>query len=257
MKKFVTVIVILFVVILVLLFTKNMIAKIAVERGVEFATGLKLRISGLKVGVFKSRIDIDGLKLYNPKGFEDKIMVDLPDIYVDYNLPSIIKGNVHLYDIKLHLKEFVVVKNKDGEVNLDSLKVVQAQKEARDKPKAKAPDIQIDNLELKIDRVIYKDYSKGAQPSVKEFNVNIYEKYTNISNLNAVMSIIVVKALTKTTIAGLTNIDLQGLNSTVTDTLSKSTKAVTGVASKATKSVGDAGKSITESAGKIMEGLKF
>lgn len=247
MKKLLKVIIIIFAVILALLLAKNIIAKVAIERGVEFVTGLKLRVSGFSVGVFKSRINIDDLKLYNPKGFEDKIMVDLPNVYVDYSLPSIFKGKLHLRDIKLNLKEFAIIKNSEGIVNLESLKVVQAQKEeSKTKPKPKAPDIQIDNLELKIGRVIYKDYSKSEKPSVKVYNINIDEKYHNIRNTNAVISIILVKVLSKTAIGGLVNLDLKGLGSIASDT-----------AGKATKAVGEAGKSITEAAGKLKDSFKM
>jgi len=253
MKKLLKVLVIFLAVVAVLLLAKNFIAKIAVEKGVEFATGVKLRVSGLQVGVFKSRVNINNLKLYNPKGFEDKIMIDIPNVYVDYNLPSIIKGKVHLNYIKLNLREFVVVKNKDGKVNLDSLKPVKEQKEEKEKPKekaAKAPEVKIDNLELKIGKVIFKDYTKGDKPSVKEFNINIDEKYNNISNLNAVVSIVVVKVLTSTALAGITSVDIKGLNASVSGALSKTTKVATDAASKATKTV-------TDTADKLKESLKL
>jgi hypothetical protein len=260
MKKLVVVLVVLVVIVAGLSFGKNTIAKVAVERGVEMITGLQLRMAGFNLGILKTLVNIDGLKLFNPKGFEDRVMVDMPNIYVDYNLPAALKGNVHLYDMKLNLKEFVVVKNKDGKLNLDSLKVVQAQKEGKrpqEKDKGKAPQMQIDNLELKIGKVIYKDYSSGARPSVREFNVNINEKYTNIKDPYSLVSIIVVKALMNTTIASLTNFDLGGLSNTVSDTLSHATKLVTDTAAKATQIVGDTGKTVTEAAGKITEKFSF
>lgn len=43
MKKPLKILIGIFAVILVLLFAKNLIAKVTIERGVEFATGLKLR----------------------------------------------------------------------------------------------------------------------------------------------------------------------------------------------------------------------
>ncbi|MDD3087634.1 MAG: AsmA family protein [Candidatus Omnitrophica bacterium] len=260
MKKLFKILVIIFAVIIGLLFAKNIIAKVIVEQGVGFATGLKLRVSGFQVGIFKSRINIDNLKLYNPKGFEDKVMVDIPNIYVDYDLPSIFKGKVHLRDVRLNLKEFLVIKNREGAVNLNALKPVQAQKASKktqEKPSAKAPDIQVDKLELKINKVIYKDYSKGEIATVREFNVNINEKYTNIKNLNALVSIIISKALVNTAIAGLTNIDLKGLNSIASDNLSAVTNLTTDTAAKAAKRVGDAGKSVTDAAAKLKDSLKL
>jgi hypothetical protein len=260
MKKLVVVLVVLVVIVAGLSFGKNMIAKIAVERGVEMITGLQLRMAGFNVGILKTLVNIDGLKLYNPKEFQDRVMIDMPNIYVDYNLPEALKGKVHLYDMKLNLKEFVVVKNKDGKLNLDSLKVVQAQKEGKkpqEKDKGKAPDMQIDNLELKIGKVIYKDYSTGGAPSVREFNVNINEKYTNIKDPYSLMSLIVVKALMNTAIASLTNFDLGGLSNTVKGTLSNATKLATDAAAKATKVVGETTKTVTDTAGKLTETFSF
>jgi hypothetical protein len=260
MNKLLVVLVVLAVIIAGLSFGKDMIAKIAVERGVEMVTGLQLRMSGLNVGILKTLVNIDGLKLYNPKGFEDRVMLDMPNIYVDYDLPAALKGDVHLYDMKLNLKEFVVVKNKDGKLNLDSLKVVEAQKEGKrpqEKDKGKAPDMRIDKLELKIGKVIYKDYSAGAKPSIREFNVNINEKYTNIRDPYSLVSLIVVKALMNTAIASLTNFDLGGLSNTISDTLSHATKLATDTAAKATKVVGETSKTVTETAGKLTEKLSL
>jgi len=255
MKKLLVVLVILVVVVAGLSFGKNMIAKIAVERGVEMITGLQLRMAGLNIGILKTLVNIDGLVLYNPKGFEDRVMVDMPNIYVDYDLPAILKGKVHLYNMKINLREFIVVKNKDGKLNIDSLKVVQAQKEGKkpqEKDKGKAPQMQIDNLELKIGKVIYKDYSAGGKPSVREFNVNINEKYTNIKDPYSLVSIIVVRALMNTAIASLTNFDLGGLSNTVTGTLSNATRLAADTAGKATRIVGETSKAVTETAGKII-----
>ena len=257
MKKITVVLVIFVLIIAGLSLGKNIIAKIAVEKAVKMVTGLQLRISGLNIGIIRTLVNIDGLILYNPKGFKDRVMIDMPNIYVHYNLPAILKGNVHLYDMKIDLKEFVVVKNKDGKLNLDSLKVVQAQKEGKkpqDKDKGKAPQIQIDNLELKIGKVVYKDYSAGGKPHVREFNVNINEKYANIKDAYSLVSIIVVRALRNTAIASLTNFDLEGLS---TGTLSQATKIATEAAGKATRIVGETGKVAAEAAEKITQKLVF
>jgi len=255
MKKLIVVLVILVVAVAGLSFGKNMIVKIAVERGVEIVTGLQLRMAGLNIGILKTLVNIDGLVLYNPKGFEDRIMLDMPNIYVDYNLPAILKGKVHLYSMKINLREFIVVKNKDGKLNLDSLSVVQSQKEGKkpqEKDKGRVPQMQIDNLELKIGKVIYKDYSAGGKPSVREFNVNVNEKYTNIKDPYSLVSIIVVRALVNTTIANLANFDLGGLSKTVTGTLSNATRLAADTAGKATKVLGETSKAVTETAGKII-----
>jgi len=253
-KTIITIVVCVVVAVFVLSFAKDLIVKVAVEKGVQAATGLRLSMRGLSIGLIKTLVDIDGLELFNPKGYEDKIMIDMPEIYVNYDLPAIMKGKIHLKEVRIDLKEFVVVKNEKGELNLDSLKVVQEQKEAK-KPvakkeeKGKAPEIQIDSLQLKIGKVLYKDYSKGGKPSVQEFNINLDEKYGNIKDPNKLVSLILVKALMNTTISRLTGFDLKGLESTVSDTLGTAQKVVGETAAAAQKT-------ITETTQKTQEVVK-
>lgn len=227
MKKLLSILVVVLVVMVVLAFAKDLIIKASVEKGTELVTGLKLNIGSLKVGIFKPVVDIKNLKLFNPSGFPEKTMVEIPEIYVNYDLPSIMGGTIHLSEIRLNLKEFTVVKDSKGALNLDALKSVQKQKEgkpAEQKAPAKAPDIKIDLLKLSIGKVAYKDYSKGSAPNVKEFNVNLNETYTNIDDPYKLANLIVVKALMNTSIASLTNFDLKGLQGTVGDALAGAQK---------------------------------
>ena len=124
---------------------------------------------------------------------------------------------------------------------------------------AKAPEIQIDSLTLKVGKVVYKDYSKGGEPSVQEFNINLDERYQNIDDPNKLVSLIIVKALANTTIAKLTNFDLKGLEGTIGDTLASAQKVV-GVAQETLmKTTGEAGKVVegtTETLKKTAESLK-
>ncbi len=251
--------------------SKDLIIKAAVKKGVKAVTGLGLNMSAFRVGVFNSVVEIRNLRVFNPAGFKDRTMLDMPEIYVAYDLPSIIRGKIHLKDVRIYLKEFVVVKNKDGKLNLDSLKVVQAQKEgAKPDEKAgkeggKAPEIQIDTMRLKIEKVIYKDYSAAPYPNVTTFDINIDEEYKNIDNPYSVVSLIVVKALANTAIARLTNFDIQGLQSTVSDTLStiqnvapQAMQAPIKAAQQAvqtTGDVGDAAKSAADTAGNVLKSL--
>jgi len=80
-RKIVIIPAIVLVIIIALFFGKNMIIKTSVTAGVKAMTGLKLNIRSMNIGVFKSLISINGLQLHNPQGFEDDVMIDLPEIY--------------------------------------------------------------------------------------------------------------------------------------------------------------------------------
>ncbi len=258
MNKTIRILIIALVVILVLSFAKDAIIKTSVEKGAEVVTGLRLSIQSLRVGILNTLVGIKNLKLYNPKGFEDPIMLNMPEIYVDYNLPAIIKGKIHLPEVRINMEEFYVIKNKDGKLNLDALNVVKEQKGEKPaepaKGKGKAPQIQIDELQLTIGKVIYKDYSKGGAPQVQEFNIGLDEKYQNIDDPTKLVSLIVVKALMNTSIARLTNFDLGGLQGTIGDTL-QSAQKMTGEATKIVGKAQEAAKEATKAATEAAKGI--
>ena len=266
MKKLVTVAVAVIALLVAVSVVKDVAIKVAVEKGAEMVTGLRLSMVGFNAGILRSIVSIRSLKLYNPKGFTDPVMVDMPEIYVAYDLPAIFGGMVHLKEARINLAEFIVVKNKDGRLNLDSLKAVTAQKQgkpAQDKS-GKPMKMKIDILKLKIGKAVYKDYSGGGAPSVKEFNVNIDDTYTDIENPNTLVSLIVVKALTGTAIASMANFDVGSLSSSVSGSLASARKtvvdaqaAVTTAMEKGnvTATAGATAQSATEAAKKAAESL--
>lgn len=261
MKKKISIILISIVALLIVfLLAKNMIIKAGVRAGVKAVTGLKLDIDSMRIGVVTTLVDIKGLRLFNPDTFTDPVMVDLPAIYVDYDLFALLKKKIHLEQVKIDLKEFLVVKNKEGALNLDALKAVQAQggkettKEAR--PATRSPDIQIDVLELKIGKVVYKDYSRGGEPKIHTFDINIDERYENITNPNALARLIVVKALTNTTIGRLANFDIGPLADSISGTLRSGVSLATDAAKKTVDAAAEIGKGTIDTLKKTGEGIK-
>ncbi len=261
MRKSFIIISIIFALLVAIFFGKNLIIKTSVSAGVKAMTGLKLNIKSMNIGILNSLIGINGLQLFNPPGFVDELMVDLPEVYVDYDLGAFIKRKVHLEEVRLNLKEFSVIKNEKGELNLDSLRVVEEKKEEKvegeeeeEKEKTKMPELQIDVLELKIGKVVYKDYSKGTPPKSKEFNVNIDERYENITDPRAFISLIIVKALQNTTIARLTNFNLGALQENVAGKLKETTQKVMETADKAIETgKDDVEKKVKEAAKETIE----
>lgn len=259
MKKINIIVVAILAVLLVFSFGKNIIAKASVSAGVRAITGLKLSMRSMNIGILRTLIGIKELKLHNPGTFPEKLMMSMPEIYVDYDLGAFLKKKAHLEEIRLNLEEFIVVKNEKGELNLDSLKVVQAQKEGKspqEKEGGRPLQMQIDILKLKIGKVLYKDYSRGTPPAVREFNVNINERYENITNPYSLVSLVVVKALMNTTIAKLTNFNLRGLQGTVSETLASAQKLAAETAAKAQETVKQTTQEVQKAAQKTQEAVQ-
>ena len=240
MKNIIRFLVGIFIPLFLLIFFKNAMAKTAIEWGVERATGLPLQMGKLDINLVKTFVGIEGIQLFNPHGYPDKVMVDMPEIFVDYELSAFAQGAVHLEEMRIHLKEFVVVKNQNGQLNLDALKPVEAQKKGevpRSEAKGKRIRLQIDRLELQIEKVVFKDYYNNGFPSmnpvVKEYKINLHESYHDITDMSALVSLIVVKALANTTIANLAHFDLGGLSGPVSDVLNSSTQMAAYAGTKA------------------------
>lgn len=207
MGKLFKVILVFIVIVGALMVGKNALVKIAIEKGVKAVTGLSLKIGKLDVSIISSHIGITDLKLFNPDGFPQGIMFHAPEIFVDYRLLDMLKGKIHLEDLRLDFDQFVIVKNANGQMNLAALKPKtksEPEKPAKEiadkKTKKKAPQIQIDHLVLKVGKVIYKDYSKGGEPLVREFNVNISQELSDVTDVRKLLGLVVSRAIAQSAI---------------------------------------------------------
>jgi uncharacterized protein involved in outer membrane biogenesis len=238
MKGVSKVLIVIAVVLVGLVLAKDAIAKAAVIAGVRTVTGLPMEIKSMNVGA--SSVGIKGVRVLNPAGFPEPLMVDIPEVKVAYDLGALIGGKVHLKQARLYLTEFDVVRRADGALNLQQIKGLEsgkAQPKGAEAPKpGKAPDLRIDLLELKIGKVVFKDYTVNP-PSVREFAVNIDERHEHITNPTVLAGLIVSRALMKTTIAQLANFDVAGLQASVKDAMKASTAQLQGLATEGAKQV--------------------
>jgi uncharacterized protein involved in outer membrane biogenesis len=261
MKGFLKVLAVIAVCLVVLLciavVARNLIIKTSLSSGIKAMTGMELSIGSLDVGLFSPTVSVKGLKMFNPPDFSEKLMVDLPELYVRYDLPAIMKGKVHLPEIKLDLKELIVVKTAKGAMNIDRLKSLQPAKQEGAKP----PEIKIDTLDLAIGKVVYKEFGADGPPRVTEFNINIHERHENISDPNVLIGLIVVKALRNTAISGLTG-SLESadkiLGSAASSLAGTGKKVITGVADTTVntvdKAVGAVGSTLQGAVGGLFGG---
>jgi uncharacterized protein involved in outer membrane biogenesis len=237
---------------------RDQVVKFTVSAGVRKITGLKLDIDSLSAGIPKTIISIQGMQLYNPKGYEDKLMVDIPEIYVDYDLAAILKNDIHLKEVRIDLREIVVVKQSNGEMNIDSLKVVKSaeteeaavKKENQEKKKT---NFRIDHLKLKIGRVLYKDYSAGSKPSIREYNINIDSSYENITDTQALVRLILVRALINTNIS---NLKIKNLQDLTASTLNMTVDELGGGIKKGIGSGQSLGEGVKDATDKTTETIK-
>lgn len=206
---------------------KNGLTQAILTSAISNAAHVPARIGGVNLSFLSASIRIKNLKLSNPAGFPEKIMLDVPQIFIDFNPGALLKGRAHFEEVKLDLKELTVIKNKDGKTNVEAVKPTkQEKKEADQKARSagggKAAKLHIDKLSLSIGRVVYKDYSAGPKPVVEIFDVHIKDReYRNIDNPAQVVSLVMFEALTRTSLSRLANLDIDSFKKGGIQALSK------------------------------------
>ncbi|MFH1782102.1 MAG: AsmA family protein [Candidatus Omnitrophota bacterium] len=202
-KKIVSIILIVLVAFFVIGIVKDQVIKGAITTIGSNILGAKIKIDGFSLGIFTQSVRIKGFKIYNPEGFPKEVLVDIPTIYVDYDLGAILKKKIHLRKIVFDLKEVTIIKNKDGVLNVDSLKVAKKEETSKKEAKKDSQDmpLEIDVAILSIGKAVFKDFSGGDKPKVEVFDVGIKEKkYKNIKSAQQLATLIFVEAMKATTI---------------------------------------------------------
>ena len=78
---------------LLLYLGRNFIIKTVVEMGVHQATGMKVTINKLDLELFPGKLEIQGLTVYNPPGFEGTSLIQIPYIDAEFDLATLLAGN--------------------------------------------------------------------------------------------------------------------------------------------------------------------
>ena len=184
---------------ILVLFFKDSIIKTSAEQIGSSVLGARLNISKFSWNIAASKIIVKDITIGNPPGFEKSKFVDIPEIVVQYDPKALSKGIWHMPLALIDLKEMTVVKNDEGQLNVDALKVLHPEKNA----KIAAPPFMIDELKLNVGKVIYKDYFKKATPEILVYNVNFKDRVLkNIDSVPKLVGGIIMQAVKRTAIQG-------------------------------------------------------
>ena len=174
----------------------NQIIKTTVTIVASKITGAPVHMDGFSLNILSSTIHISGFKMYNPGGFQKGTLVSCPKIKVIYDRDTLFKQKRHFLIMEIELKEMGLVKNKEGKLNVDSLKIVQQSKSSPPIP------MQIDLLTLSIGKIVYKDYTIGAEPSVRVYDVNMQRSYKGIPTAQQLALLVLAEPMKATAIKG-------------------------------------------------------
>jgi len=207
MLKKIKIIILVIVIILAFSLVRDFLIKSLIGSVASSVTGAPTKVGGLSLSIIRQSIKITNFRMYNPAGFPQDILVDIPKMGATCDLGALIKGKIHLKRIDFELKEVVIAKNKEGKLNVDSLKIIEEKKagapEKGVKKPAKEMAIQIDVANLAIGKIVSKDYSVEGQPVIKVYDVNLNKSYKNITSVQQLAVLIISEPLKAAGIQGL------------------------------------------------------
>jgi hypothetical protein len=165
-------------------------------------TGAPIHIGSLSLSLIGQSARISDFKIYNPKGFAKGVLADIPRIELNCDLKAFMASRIHLRWLELEVNEVSVVKNKEGKLNVDSLKIAAAKPRGKKNP-AKELAMQIDVMSLGMGRVINKDCSVEGRTLVKAYDINLKKTYKNIASAQQLAALVIAEPLKAAGIQGL------------------------------------------------------
>lgn len=203
MQKKTKILILLVVLVLGFCLARDFLIKSIIGSVASNITGAPVSIGGLSLSIIKQSIRISDFKMYNPEGFPKDILVDIPNMGVQLDLGAIGKGKIHLREVDLEIKEIGMAKNKEGLLNVDSLKIADEKPGKKEvKKPSKQMAIQIDIAHLAMGKVVSKDYSTGGQPIIKVYEINLKKTYKGITSAEQLAALIIAEPLKAAGIEG-------------------------------------------------------
>ncbi|MDP3920521.1 MAG: AsmA family protein [Candidatus Omnitrophota bacterium] len=188
----------------------NIAGNFALAKVLEGVLGVEVDVRKVQLGLFTQQASVYGLKIHNPEGFSEETLASVPEISVQYDLSGLLKGTIHLTEIRLNFDEITVERNAAGKFNLTELDAMKkppkkASGEAppaeglpqpEKKPgKAPAIDVVIDEVRLSLGRARYVDTGK-EDPTVREFSLEIQDEILkDVTDPQALVQQVVVKTM--------------------------------------------------------------
>ena len=155
---------------------RNAVLKQVINGLAQKSAGVEVRMGSLDAGLLGSEITAMDVTVMSPPGFENEPLLKASGLYIDYEWGPLLEGKFHLKRVNLDIQEIVLVKNRQGKLNITE--VQNALKRRKDGKSGKGnPNggkktnsgrdaLFIELATVNLGKILYKDYSKGGQPKV-------------------------------------------------------------------------------------------
>ena len=227
--------------ILIVAFFRNSLCRFIIYSSVAKATGLKLFIKDLNLDVLNNSLYMQGITLFNPPEFKNKILGRANEISLKYDLLSFLGGRLHLPQVKADIDEVNIIRDAKGNSNVVAFKKgrrpkvkagplkgpAPSQRKTESRKKAIRPKFLIDRLEIVLGKVTFIDYRAGiGESAVIVFKVSGPCVFRNVSDLGYVVDSVSAKGGFKSLLNNLLEIIPEEAIKNTTNALKKRIKTL-------------------------------
>ncbi len=176
----------------------NQLVKLEVRRALVRQTGFSIEIGSWDVGLLSTRAELRDVVVRNPPDFPEPVAFEIRRAYADINPWALLRRAAHVTDLELDIPRVVVVRNPEGETNLQRMSGgARKRGGGKDAPApAPPPDetagpgpkrdpaLRIDRLRLKIGAVEYHDYRVKNPPGITKVTLDLDQEHKDIRRVS-------------------------------------------------------------------------
>jgi len=176
--------------------TKNVVIEVILEGVIANVLGVEAEISSVRVDVLNKSVKLNDLHIFGPGSHGKEKLAYFPEIYLKMDVGRLIKGKVYFDELYIYLSELELMKNKNGDLKIQSLKCFKKRAlttEVQEEKIHAKRTIFAEELRLKAGKVYYGNYSKSDHPQVHEIEINFDKKYKNVEDLYSLIKTVVTE----------------------------------------------------------------
>ncbi len=173
-------------------------------------TGFDVKVTDLQLNLFTGQLNLNGFVIQNPDTFARREFLEIRTVRASADARSLFSDRPVIHSAEIDVAHIAIIRNADGTLNASLFnsrlfpqpppvdpKAKPSDKPApapAPKPKEKPLNFLIESLTLKLDKIIVADLS-SRNVKTKDYDVNIREVYTNVTDPKQLAQPIVKKLL--------------------------------------------------------------
>ncbi|MDD5059967.1 MAG: AsmA family protein [Candidatus Omnitrophica bacterium] len=198
---------------------KHLRLKDIIEKEIEESLGINVSIGEIAYSPLLAHIWLKQITIHNPAGFSGDELAYIEYLHFIFDpLELIVRKKPNIYLTAVNLKRLNIIKSKEGKINLKELIPVKNGSNPQSTGSPSNP-FYFDVLVLSIGEVRYTDENAHPRKEVK-YNIGIKDAaFVGLTDENAVVKMIVYKAIQNTDIGKLINLTVVPVFSAISNTV--------------------------------------